>query len=155
MLKVVLAWVFLFFQIGEYNYYDLTMQKCDKTAPYSIHGLWPEITNTSWPQYCNTSEHFNLTSLLPLVPEMKQYWYSCEESNPLFWKHEWLKHGTCTNMTEFEFFNKTLTLYRYVRTNDLINQRCNQSELECKIPFNLNWTLREQEVDESRQLLVS
>ena len=47
------------------------------------------------------------------MDKLQKYWYSTEEKNEDFWKHEWEKHGSCVfvNITEFNYFNITLKLY--------------------------------------------
>ena len=71
---------------------------------------------------------------------MLEYWkndcqlcgstYSPEDPQ-LFWKHEWLKHGTCMEvneefdgLTQESFFEFTLGLYESLMENDTINEIC-------------------------------
>lgn len=99
---------------------------------FTIHGLWPEYTNDTYPSYCNQSAYFNESKLKPILDDLNTYWLNYESytpefmynyqqknnsvtDNPSFWKHEYLKHATCyPNVTELEFFNKTLNLYHQV-----------------------------------------
>lgn len=84
---------------------------------FSIHGLWPEYSNNSYPSYCNKSAVFNITTLKPYLYDLNVYWLSFEGPNQDFWKHEYLKHATCfPEVTESEFFNKTLNLYHQMDT---------------------------------------
>ena len=90
--------------------WTLAMQNCDPNNPYNgytIHGLWPPQ------EYCNSSP-FNINDLTPIIPELNKAWISCPEynwSNEQLWKHEWVKHGSCSNMTLLNYFNLTLTLW--------------------------------------------
>lgn len=101
---------------------------------FSIHGLWPEFYNKTYPENCNKSATFNLTKIKDLEPQLNKYWLSYENgtnnTNPSFWKHEYLKHATCDpNTTEHQFFNKTLELYKKVNstnTFDLYNIQKNK-----------------------------
>ena len=87
-----------------YNYYELAVQKWCSTD-YMIHGLWPQINSTDYPQYCKTVSYNKPTG-------MNTYWHSCDNT---LWEHEWEKHGSCIqaqdNMNEDTFFNTTLSLF--------------------------------------------
>ncbi len=132
----------LFASIYNFNYYNFALLKCDQSANFTIHGLWPTIDEYDWPQYCNTSSYFNETAIEILQPELQSYWTSCYQTDLKFWGHEWLKHGTCTNLTEFEYFRKTLDLYYFVRDNRLIEEKCHHEANQCMISFNKDWTIR-------------
>jgi hypothetical protein len=43
---------------------------------FSIHGLWPDYGNGSWPEFCQKDAHVNVTDLADLVPEMERKWPS-------------------------------------------------------------------------------
>ena len=91
------------------NTLELALQKCDSDSDWTIHGLWP-----NWGQDC-TSEQFDESQVEDLLDDMKQYWLSCPKyghDNEGFWSHEWSKHGTCTGLTQHEFFSKALDLYQ-------------------------------------------
>ena len=79
---------------------------------FTIHGLWPEFTNDSYPEYCNKSATFNLTQIEYLIPILNIEWPSSDGPNQDFWKHEYLKHATCfPNVTEEQFFLDVLHLF--------------------------------------------
>ena len=102
-----------------YNYYKLALQNwcSSQNTQKKIHGLWGDLTSTSYPSYCSQIP-FNLTELenSPQYPQLLKYWYDCtqEQTNHLY-EHEWSKHGTCiqlqTNYTQNEYFEKALELY--------------------------------------------
>jgi ribonuclease I len=105
----------------------------DLRIQFSIHGLWPEYYNNSYPSYCNRTAKFDVNKLKPLEMFLNDYWSSYEGPNPSFWEHEYLKHATCfPDVTEFQFFNDTLNLYynadtttffqRYAQTNTMYNR---------------------------------
>lgn len=145
MLKLLyLGWFFLPI-MHEYSYYDLALKKCHSNDTWSIHGLWPELNSSIWPQFCRPSLDFNLSLLDPIRTELNANWASCGGSvdeDVKFWKHEYLKHGTCTSFNETDFFNKTLNLFSSVQEKDLIDKFCRDKTTECLISFNLNFTLR-------------
>ncbi|KAK0533421.1 Ribonuclease T2-like [Tilletia horrida] len=71
---------------------------------WTIHGLWPDYCNGSYPQNCDASR----ASLQPLqvlkdagetdlISFMNEFWISNMGSTPAFWQHEWSKHGVCVS----------------------------------------------------------
>eukprot|EP00199_Chlamydomonas_sp_CCMP681_P001946 CAMPEP_0119107044 /NCGR_PEP_ID=MMETSP1180-20130426/7917_1 /TAXON_ID=3052 ORGANISM="Chlamydomonas cf sp, Strain CCMP681" /NCGR_SAMPLE_ID=MMETSP1180 /ASSEMBLY_ACC=CAM_ASM_000741 /LENGTH=350 /DNA_ID=CAMNT_0007092473 /DNA_START=40 /DNA_END=1092 /DNA_ORIENTATION=+ len=87
---------------------------------FTLHGLWPNRLDGTWPQFCDSSLPFDEDEVEDLETEMNEAWPSFMENqggNPNFWAHEWNKHGTCslTQMkSEHGFFKRTLELhYRY------------------------------------------
>lgn len=91
----------------------------DLNIDFSIHGLWPEYNNNSYPSYCNSSADFDVTKLKPIMNDLNNYWVSYVGSNQNFWKHEYMKHATCyPGIDEFDFFDETMKLYLYTNTSD-------------------------------------
>jgi ribonuclease T2 len=79
---------------------------------FTIHGLWPEYSNNSYPEYCNKSAIFNISQIEYLIPILNVKWPSSNGSNIDFWEHEYLKHATCfPNVTEEQFFLDVLHLF--------------------------------------------
>ena len=102
---VLLGNIFVINSENIYNYYELAVQKwC--SSNYMIHGLWPQINSTAYPEYCKTVSYTNPTG--QLLTDMNAYWHGCDDT---LWEHEWEKHGSCTPMDENTFFNTTLTLF--------------------------------------------
>jgi ribonuclease T2 len=74
---------------------------------FTIHGLWPEYKNGSWPQFCNASK-FNVTTLDPINQSLVKYW--TDFKNPeQFWSHEYYKHLSC--LEEDPIFNNEYTCF--------------------------------------------
>ncbi|XP_058242078.1 ribonuclease T2 [Hemibagrus wyckioides] len=89
------------------------MENCTTNFTYwTLHGLWP---NTG--AECNTSWHFNASLIEDLLPEMRTFWPDLlRPKSTTFWKHEWMKHGTCAAKAEpmdsqHKYFSKALELY--------------------------------------------
>ena len=84
----------------------------EKNNTFSIHGLWPQNSKTDYPTYCKKVD-FSIEVLEPIMNELKNYWYSKQEKNEEFWKHEYQKHGSCmfTPLTELQYFDRVLLLY--------------------------------------------
>ena len=105
----LLSTIFLVDSENIYNYYELAVQKwCSKD--YMIHGLWPQINSTSYPENCKTVSYTKPTG--DLLTNMNAYWHKCDDT---LWEHEWEKHGSCMQeqigIDEFSFFNTTLNLF--------------------------------------------
>ncbi|KAH8119879.1 ribonuclease T2 [Phellopilus nigrolimitatus] len=94
---------------------------------WTIHGLWPDFCDGSFPQYCDLSRQYdpapspNTTDGFPngtavpaytgpgvdtfildfgrndLLDYMNKYWISQGSPNNEFWAHEFSKHATCTS----------------------------------------------------------
>jgi ribonuclease T2 len=85
---------------------------CTATAQYfTLHGLWPERTDGSYPQTCPGAPAFDPSKLKPLLPALNTYWPSLNGPSQTFWQHEYEKHGSCATdvfPTEVSYFNGTL-----------------------------------------------
>nr|BAE06157.1 RNase Bm2 [Bryopsis maxima]BAE06158.1 RNase Bm2 [Bryopsis maxima] len=80
---------------------------------FTIHGLWPNREDGTWPSYCDDSAKFDGDLGKDLLEELSSEWPSYYGSNYGFWKHEWEKHGTCAGpliADERDYFDKTLEL---------------------------------------------
>ena len=103
---------------------------CITTEPYwttnfTIHGLWSQYNTTGYPSFC-TDEAFN-TSIPELVgtSNMIQYWPNVQYdlSSPdytSFWEHEWSKHGTCSGLSQYDYFNNAIQLTFRIPTPDIL-----------------------------------
>ncbi|XP_078433156.1 ribonuclease 1-like isoform X2 [Wolffia australiana] len=85
-------------------------------AEFSIHGLWPSNVDGSYPSFCNPGEPFEIVKISDLQEQMASEWPSlaCPSSNGhKFWEHEWLKHGTCSDISDqHHYFQATLNFKR-------------------------------------------
>lgn len=63
---------------------------------FSIHGLWPDYHNGSFPSYCDNSSVFRPDLIHPTLQQiMDTHWIGLSTSTDSFHDHEWSKHGTC------------------------------------------------------------
>ena len=109
LLTVLLLYVNAAATTTVYNYYELAVQKwC--SDEYMIHGLWPQINATDYPEYCESVSYEMPTG--ELLTNMNTYWNSCDDT---LWQHELEKHGSCMHeqigIDETTFFNTTITLF--------------------------------------------
>ncbi|RWS24249.1 Ribonuclease T2 domain containing protein-like protein [Leptotrombidium deliense] len=91
----------------------INQQCANATENWVIHGLWPNYKNDSWPQFCCKKWHFNVDNISSIVPQMENVWPNLETGKAYYslWKHEWLKHGTCTYgqyNSELDYFDAAL-----------------------------------------------
>ncbi|XP_054084445.1 ribonuclease Oy isoform X1 [Zeugodacus cucurbitae] len=74
----------------------------EKKEFWTIHGVWPTKLGHMGPSFCNKSADFDLDQLDKIMANLKTYWPTIDGQQKLggFWKHEWLKHGTCAASLE-------------------------------------------------------
>ena len=101
-----------------YDYIELRTEYRD--GNWTIHGLWPDKYDGSWPQYCNSSIKFNPNSLIPLKSRLSVYWPSYSKSPLQFYKHEFEKHGTCITYPKVHKSNFTCQ-HNYIDTEPIIS----------------------------------
>ncbi|XP_071995614.1 ribonuclease T2-like [Engystomops pustulosus] len=85
---------------------------------WTLHGLWPDkaaMCNSSWP--------LDISNIQDLLAEMNKWWPDVLHPNCSdFWKHEWIKHGTCAASlsslnSQHKYFSKGLELYSRLDLN--------------------------------------
>lgn len=86
------------------GFYVFQLQQCYDNDRVTIHGLWPE-----WDQWCD-GPNFNPSLLASIQPQLDKWWPSCDDNSTSFHAHEWEKHGTCSGMSELDYFNTALQL---------------------------------------------
>lgn len=101
---------------------------------FTIHGLWSEYGNDSYPAYCNHTQ-LDLHQIEDLIPQMDKYWLSYESNNSDFWSHEYRKHATCDpNTTTHQYFQKALNAFNESNFNNIWNQ----NQIPLNTPINRN-----------------
>jgi ribonuclease T2 len=78
----------------------------------TIHGLWPEYSDGSWPSTC-TREPLSNQVIEELKEGLDMYWPNVKDpesdaEHDEFWRHEWSKHGTCSGLKQKEYFESAL-----------------------------------------------
>ncbi|KAJ4980509.1 hypothetical protein NE237_031346 [Protea cynaroides] len=119
---------FYFVQQWPGSYCDTISECCYPTtgkpaSNFSIHGLWPNYNDGTYPSYCDSSNPFDPTQIADLESSLQVSWpsLSCPSSDDTsFWTHEWDKHGTCseTILDEHAYFSAALDLKNQ---NDLLS----------------------------------
>ena len=83
-------------------------QQCgsDQDFNFVVHGLWPQF-NDGWPEFCETSEPRRVDrqlsdAMLDIMP-----------STGLV-RHQWRKHGTCSGLSQEDYFAVTRAAYEQI-----------------------------------------
>ncbi|XP_040285375.1 ribonuclease T2 [Bufo bufo] len=97
---------------------------CEHLPNYwTLHGLWPDKNDM-----CNVSWPLDLSNIQDLLAEMNTWWPNVLHPNCSdFWKHEWIKHGTCAASlssldSQHKYFSKGLELYATVALNSVLEK---------------------------------
>ena len=77
---------------------------------FVLHGLWPDGTGATWPQYCRPA------SILP-APVIRAH--LCATPSAQLLQHEWAKHGTCMSDRPEAYFRQSNRLYAALRYPDM------------------------------------
>ncbi|XP_060959705.1 ribonuclease MC-like isoform X2 [Cannabis sativa] len=81
---------------------------------FTIHGLWPQRINERMPD-CPTTPNFQPLTSDCTRDELNRQWVALSRrDNKEFWKHEWEKHGTCSNdqFNQVQYLDTSLRLKR-------------------------------------------
>lgn len=81
---------------------------------FTIHGLWPDFDDGTFPSFCNKTDQFDIDLVRDLLPQLETEWPSYTvRGGDDFWAYEYAKHGTCAKATfrnEHEYFAGVLGL---------------------------------------------
>ncbi len=73
---------------------------------FVVHGLWPQYER-GWPQNCENRERWvpeeRIGAMLDIMPSRKLV------------IHEWRKHGSCSGLSQEDYFGRTRALYGKVK----------------------------------------
>jgi ribonuclease T2 len=73
---------------------------------FVVHGLWPQYAQ-GWPDYCPTQEDWvtqdNIDAMMGVMPSRKLI------------IHEWKKHGSCSGVSQADYFKATRALFEKVK----------------------------------------
>lgn len=124
--------------------YRLALLRDSPDQSWLIHGLWPEVCeecpSCGYPTFCNPRAVWNQTALDPIAQTIQTLWYpGVPLPNNTLIVHEWLKHGSCTDLTELEYFNTTICLYRNMQEQGMIAKRCKGRQTQCSLLLNADF----------------
>lgn len=109
---------------GQFDYYVLALswspsycageagqQDAQQCAPgrrfaFVVHGLWPQYAK-GWPEYCENREDWVpqklIDGMMDIMPSKKLI------------IHEWKKHGTCSGLSQADYFNSARQIFEDLR----------------------------------------
>ncbi|KAI0977116.1 ribonuclease Trv [Xylaria arbuscula] len=83
---------------------------------WTLHGLWPDLCDGSYDQYCGMAPRFNnITAILEhydqgeLIESLNRYWIANYGTNEHLWAHEYNKHATCINTLATSCYGEAYT----------------------------------------------
>ncbi|KAI1864969.1 uncharacterized protein JN550_008515 [Neoarthrinium moseri] len=86
------------------QFWDEVVHVGGSEEDWTLHGLWPDLCDGSYDQYCGMAPRFNnITEVLKhygqdeLLGFMNRYWVAKYGGNAHLWAHEYNKHATCIN----------------------------------------------------------
>ena len=135
------------------RFYYLSLKRESPLSVWFIHGLWPQYSKTSYPQFCKIKE-FDIEKIQPIINDLKKFWYLTlnekldKKQQTDILKIEWEKHGSCMfndidgvdDVDEFDYFKTALTLYVEVMQSNIINKfKLEKNGLQVNIPIDLNF----------------
>ena len=91
---------------GEVGQNDSQQCALGRRFAFVVHGLWPQYVK-GWPEYCATNEGWIPQKLIDGMMEVMP-------SKKLI-IHEWKKHGTCSGLSQSDYFNAVRQFFGGVR----------------------------------------
>ncbi|KAI0598892.1 ribonuclease T2 family protein [Biscogniauxia sp. FL1348] len=123
---------------------------------WTLHGLWPDLCDGSFDQFCGMAPKFNnITEVLEqydqgeLVEYMNRYWVAKYGTNDHLWAHEYNKHATCVNtlapscygdaykpgMEVVDYFARAFALFRTLDTYRALQRAGIEPDAHAKYPL--------------------
>ena len=100
---------------------------------FTVHGLWPQYDTTGYPSYCSTESfdpdvplEIGWDTMITYYPDVKY-----AESDPdydSFWEHEWDKHGTCSGLSQYDYFQQAILLTETFATPEVLHKYINTTD---------------------------
>ena len=93
---------------------------------FTIHGLWPQYVTSGYPSTCtnepfdpNVPNDIGLDYMIEKWPDVQ--YETSSKSYDSFWEHEWSKHGTCSGLSQYDYFTTALSLTNLLTTPDILH----------------------------------
>lgn len=88
---------------------------------FTVHGLWPQRQDNTWPSFCNNSYPYRYSEIAGILHQLDVAWFDSlhgHVNGSDFWSHEWEKHGTCAMVgdrsmigSELGYFQAAISLH--------------------------------------------
>lgn len=97
-----------------------------QTYRFILHGLWPQNNcknpASCYPSYCSC-KRLDESTIREMLPFMVK---------PKLIKHEWEKHGTCSGLTQEQYFNSARNLFIQIKIPVIFSQTSTSVSLTAK-----------------------
>ena len=96
---------------------------------FTVHGLWPQYSDSGYPSYC-TQELFQIENVEWNIMTQRFPNVKYNETDPKyssFWDHEWSKHGTCSGLSQQDYFGESIRLTNVLLTPFIMQNSIGQS----------------------------
>ena len=94
--------------------------------PFTFHGLWPQYNQRKYPSYCSHSPGCKTEKPCDLdweslTDQVKKFLMENIPINTIWLaNHEWKKHGTCSGLTQKEYFEIAEKIFTMIETKKVI-----------------------------------
>lgn len=150
--------IYNFAMFNESNDFNIT-NFTQYSSVFKIHGLWPQAYPTTnctscvsfnnnpsvdactscidcvgknWPQWCDNTTQFNISALQENTTLWNQIIELYEPNPAELLEHEWIKHGTCTQFSQVDYFVEVVNTYYLVYDQQMkIGEFCTHSDCFC------------------------
>ena len=131
----------LFFNLYFVNaFYYLYMHKCNADADFTIEFLRYQYDNKHYPIYCNNKD-FKYNNIKYMKHNLNHDFIDCDDkkNNLNYLNHIWKMYGSCTNLDNYNYFNKSLVLL-YNHSKLLNHYNCKHHK-HCIFKYNNNFEI--------------
>ena len=119
MIKILFFLILLHIVFGMYK---LNVRRCNEYDDYSINYLRYQYDFKYYPQFCNFGDkQFEMNDLEFMRYSLDKFWYACNyeykkeslfyKKNELLWKDMWNDYGSCTQFSQYRYFNISIILF--------------------------------------------
>ncbi|OQR95668.1 hypothetical protein THRCLA_22088 [Thraustotheca clavata] len=100
----------------------------------TIHGLWPNNNDGSYPSFCSDETLSQSTIDQVGMDVINTYWPDVKTNyGTTFISNEWSKHGTCSDMAQLDYVNAAISLETQLGTPDIISSNVGSSAVGSQI----------------------
>lgn len=76
---------------------------CTLGEGFVVHGLWPQLSAGGYPEFCAVTPPVTAETAAPALTGRLRI----ADGREWFLNHEWSKHGTCSGLSQAEYFQMT------------------------------------------------
>ncbi|OQR95664.1 hypothetical protein THRCLA_22089 [Thraustotheca clavata] len=112
---------------------------CDNPTDFmktnlTIHGLWPNNNDGSYPSYCSNEALSQSTIDQVGMKSINTYWPDVKTNyGTTFISNEWSKHGTCSGMKQLDYVKATIKLEVQLGTPSIITSNVGGSAVGTQV----------------------